>query len=190
MFIYFQKLQYSLRGFHLHSILAVHIKTTVQCSHNFTFCTFLVAFSNYLQCVLRFIIWIWVRSWENIKLFIVDFEYDWTCCICYCFAVFLWVLILYFSVFHPLRGSGYNKAWISSTSFLYRVDCGFEHMSVQTKDYGIHIYCFSAKHTALRRKSKDWLPRNQDNVSEWIDIATIGPLFQCNIIQIQLSMLV
>ena len=61
------------------------------------------------------------------------------------------------------------------------VDCGFEHISVQTKDYGIDIYCFSAKHTALI---------NQDNVSEWIDIATIGPLFQCNIIQIQLSMLV
>ena len=70
------------------------------------------------------------------------------------------------------------------------VDCGFEHMSVQTKDYGIHIYCFSAKHTALRRKSKDWLAHNQDNVSEWIDIATIGPLFQCSIIKIQLSMLV
>jgi hypothetical protein len=26
--------------------------------------------------------------------------------------------------------------------------------------------CFSTKHTALRRKSKDWLARNQDNVSE------------------------
>ena len=24
-----------------------------------------------------------------------------------------------------------------------------------------------AKHAALRRKSKDWLARNQDNVSEW-----------------------
>jgi hypothetical protein len=42
------------------------------------------------------------------------------------------------------------------------VDCGFEHISVQTKDCGIDIYCFSAKHTALRRKSKDWLARNQD----------------------------
>jgi hypothetical protein len=27
--------------------------------------------------------------------------------------------------------------------------------------------CFSAKHAALRRKSKDWLARNQDNVLEF-----------------------
>jgi hypothetical protein len=31
--------------------------------------------------------------------------------------------------------------------------------------------CFSAKHTALRRKSKEWLARNQDNVSEWDDMS-------------------
>jgi len=47
------------------------------------------------------------------------------------------------------------------------VDRGFEHRSGQTKDYKIGICCFSAKHAALRRKSKDWLARNQDNVSEW-----------------------
>ena len=29
--------------------------------------------------------------------------------------------------------------------------------SGQTKDYEIGICCFSAKHAALRRKSKDWL---------------------------------
>jgi len=34
----------------------------------------------------------------------------------------------------------------------------------------VGIYCFSAKHAALRRKSKDWLDRNQDNVSEWSDL--------------------
>ena len=34
-----------------------------------------------------------------------------------------------------------------------------------TKDYIIGICCFFAKHAALRRKSKDWLARNQDNVS-------------------------
>ena len=39
--------------------------------------------------------------------------------------------------------------------------------SGQTKDYKIGICCFSAKHAALRRKSKDWLAQNQDNVSEW-----------------------
>ena len=29
----------------------------------------------------------------------------------------------------------------------------------------------------LRRKSKDWLARNQDNVSEWGDMSTRGLLF-------------
>ena len=41
------------------------------------------------------------------------------------------------------------------------VDRGFEPRSGQTKDYKIGICCFSAKHTALRRKSKDWSARNQ-----------------------------
>jgi hypothetical protein len=46
------------------------------------------------------------------------------------------------------------------------VDRGFEHLSGQTKDYKFGICCFSAKHAALRRKSKDWLTQNQNNVSE------------------------
>jgi hypothetical protein len=37
------------------------------------------------------------------------------------------------------------------------VDCGFECRLGQTKDYKIGISCFFAKHTALRRTSKDWL---------------------------------
>jgi hypothetical protein len=37
------------------------------------------------------------------------------------------------------------------------VDRGFEHRLGQTKNYQIDICCFSAKHAALRRKSKDWL---------------------------------
>jgi hypothetical protein len=45
------------------------------------------------------------------------------------------------------------------------VDRGFEPRSGQTKDYQIGICCFSAKHATLRRKSKDWLARNQNNVS-------------------------
>ena len=48
----------------------------------------------------------------------------------------------------------------------------------QTKDYKIGICCFSAKHAALRRKSKDWLARNHNNVSEWNDMSTHGLLFQ------------
>jgi hypothetical protein len=46
------------------------------------------------------------------------------------------------------------------------VDLGFEPRSGQTKDYKIGICCFSTKHAALRRKSKDWLARNQNNVSD------------------------
>jgi hypothetical protein len=44
--------------------------------------------------------------------------------------------------------------------------------SGQTKDYKIGICYFSAKHSALRRKNKDWLARNQNNVSEWSDMST------------------
>ena len=47
------------------------------------------------------------------------------------------------------------------------VECGFEPRSGQTKDYEIDHYCFSTKQAALRRKSKDWLARNQDDVPEW-----------------------
>ena len=35
------------------------------------------------------------------------------------------------------------------------VDCGFEVRLGQTKDYKTGICCFSAKHAALRRKSKE-----------------------------------
>ena len=48
---------------------------------------------------------------------------------------------------------------------LSAVDRGFEARSGQTKDYKIGICCFSAKHAALRRKSKDCLAWNRDNVS-------------------------
>ena len=58
------------------------------------------------------------------------------------------------------------------------VDRGFEPRSCQTKDYKIGICCFSAKHAALRRKNKDWLARNQNNVSECSDMSTRGLLFQ------------
>ena len=58
------------------------------------------------------------------------------------------------------------------------IDHGFELRSGQPKDYEIGICCFSAKHAALRRKSKDWLARNQNNVSKWCDMSTRGLLFQ------------
>ena len=46
------------------------------------------------------------------------------------------------------------------------VNRGFEPRSGQTKDYEIGMCCFSAKHAALRRMSKDWSAWNQNNVSE------------------------
>ena len=52
------------------------------------------------------------------------------------------------------------------------IDCGFEHWSGQTKDYKFGMCSFSARHAALRRKSKDCLARNQNNVSEWSNIST------------------
>ena len=58
------------------------------------------------------------------------------------------------------------------------VDRGFESRSGETKHYKIFIFCFSAKHAALRRKSKDWLTRYHNNVSELSDISTRGQLFQ------------
>ena len=54
------------------------------------------------------------------------------------------------------------------------VDCGFEPWLGQSKDYKIGICCLFANHTALTRKSKDWLARNQDNVSKWGDISILG----------------
>ena len=45
-------------------------------------------------------------------------------------------------------------------------------------DYKIGICCFSVKQAALRRKSKDWSVRNQNDVSEWSDMSTRRLLFQ------------
>ena len=68
------------------------------------------------------------------------------------------------------------------------VDRGFEPRSGQTKDYKIGIRCFSANHAGLKRKSRDWLACNHDNVSEWRDMFIRGLLFQwTSTIKIQLS---
>ena len=47
----------------------------------------------------------------------------------------------------------------------------------QAKAYKIGICCFLVKPAALRSKSKDWLVRNRDKVSEWGDISIRGQLF-------------
>jgi hypothetical protein len=72
------------------------------------------------------------------------------------------------------------------------VDRGFEPRSGQTKEYKFGIFCFSAKHAALRRKSNVWLSRNQDNMCEWGDMSIRGLLLQwaSTIKKIQLSVLV
>jgi len=58
------------------------------------------------------------------------------------------------------------------------VERGCEYRLGQTKDFAFGICCYSTKHTALRRKSKDWLARIQDNVSELGDMSIHGLLFQ------------
>jgi hypothetical protein len=58
------------------------------------------------------------------------------------------------------------------------VDRGFEPRSGQIKDYKIGMYCYSAKDAALKRKDKDWLVRDNDNLSKWGDLSTRGLLFQ------------
>ena len=57
------------------------------------------------------------------------------------------------------------------------VDRRFESRSGQTKDYQLVCVAYNAKHAELRRKSKDWLARNQDDVSEWSDMYIRGLLF-------------
>jgi hypothetical protein len=66
--------------------------------------------------------------------------------------------------------------------------------SGQTKDYNTGIFCFSDKHAALRRKSKDWLALNQNNVPRvwvpWSDMSTHRLLFQwASTIKFQLNLI-
>ena len=61
------------------------------------------------------------------------------------------------------------------------VDRGLEPLSGKTKDSKIGICYFSAKHAALKRKSKRKIKvrsaRKQNNVSEWSDMSTRGLFF-------------
>ena len=58
------------------------------------------------------------------------------------------------------------------------IDRRFKPWSGHTKDYKICVCCFTAKHAALRRKSNDWLARNQNNVCELSNMSTRGWLFE------------
>jgi hypothetical protein len=73
---------------------------------------------------------------------------------------------------------------MDGVSSLSVVDCGVEPRSGQTKDYKLGHCCLLAKLAALRSKSKDWLPRNQDNVSEWSNMSftwTVVSVTYCRI---------
>ena len=58
------------------------------------------------------------------------------------------------------------------------VDHGFNPRLGQNKDHKTDICCFSSKQATLRRKGKDLLAQNQDNVSEWGDMSISRLLFQ------------
>jgi hypothetical protein len=64
-----------------------------------------------------------------------------------------------------------------SVLVLSAIDLGFKPRSGKPNDYAICMCCFSAKHAALKKKSKDWLDRNQDKVSELGDMYIRGLLF-------------
>jgi rhamnogalacturonyl hydrolase YesR len=67
---------------------------------------------------------------------------------------------------------------------------GLETRLGQIKDYEIGICCYSVKHVALRSKNKDYLARNQNNVSEWIDMSARELFFQsASTMKIKLSVL-
>jgi len=101
---------------------------------------------------------------------------------------FVWHLNThYLYVFHSTAIGDVMVSVLTSSA----IDREFEPLLGQTKDYKIGICFFSAKHAVLRRKSKDWLAWNQNNVSEWSDMSTRGLLFQwASTINIQLGVLV
>ena len=93
-----------------------------------------------------------------------------------------------FSSYHLVFTSNHIDVVMVSVHALRAVDRGVKSRSGQAIDYKIDICCIYAKHAALRSKSKDWLTRNQKDVSEWSDMYTRGRW--PNTIQIQLGVLV
>ena len=74
-----------------------------------------------------------------------------------------------------MNGTGGVMVSVLASSTVDRV---FKPRSGQTKEHKIGICCFSAKHAALKKKSKDWMAQDHDNVSKWGDTSTHGPLFK------------
>ena len=66
---------------------------------------------------------------------------------------------------------------IVSVLTISAVDRRFERWLGQTKNYKTGSCCFSARHTTLRSKSKDWLAQNKNNLSDYGDMSTCGEMF-------------
>jgi hypothetical protein len=93
----------------------------------------------------------------------------------YCYILYYSDFLIDYMYLHIFnRINGVMVSVLASSA----VDSGFDPRSCQTKDYEIGICCFFTKHTAFRRKRKDWLAQNHDNMSEWSDMSTRGMLFQ------------
>ena len=106
-------------------------------------------------------------------------------------AIYEHILLKGFRRDHTIMHNVANNQKSHSSYKLCQLTMVTQHAQLHAKDYKIGICCFSAKHAALRRKSKDWLGRNQNNVSKWSDMSICGLLFQWAIaIKIQLDMLV
>jgi hypothetical protein len=149
----------------------------------------------------------WGRSNDTIESFnLPPKHFAWTILPCfkhfytmlYCYTVFVYFVIMqkhlikHFQVssFYHVNSSIMFKTQPTNMSWWHRwyngysvldssvVDCGFEPRSGLTKDYKLGICCFFTEHASLRRKSKEYLARNQNNVSECSDVSTHGLLFQ------------
>jgi len=76
-----------------------------------------------------------------------------------------------FAKYSSMKFTAFVVSWVACSPPVRKIR-GFEPRSGQTKYYRI------AKHAALWEKSKYWLARNQDNVSEWGDMAIRDLLIQ------------
>ena len=90
---------------------------------------------------------------------------------------FLWLQIWLILLYYAYNRIGAVMASVLASTAVYS---WFESQSDHTKDDKIYIRCFTAKDTALKRKSQDCYARNQENVSEWCNMYIRGLLFQWN----------
>jgi hypothetical protein len=89
-------------------------------------------------------------------------------------------LHIWHSYLHDTILSIVKFACIGSVSVIAQsssaVDRVFEPRMIQTNDYNIGIYYFSATDTVCSSKSKDGLAKNPDNLSKWSDMSTCKQL--------------